>query len=477
MMDIILINGYRVARPVLPIGIGYLAQAIGDAGFDYDVCDVNLQSASQILAVVEQAKPRYLGCGTMSYEVEKNYQLLESIHEVSPDTIIILGGPHAIAAGKKIFHDCPAINMIIQGEGEESIVMVLRGAPPNKIPGALARDSNAPEIPRKLPDVGKIAFPRYHKFDLSKYGDTICISSSRGCLYKCSFCGAPKFLGNVWRAFETSKMIAEFEYWRAKGYKQFYFSDSLFLLNRKRVIDFCDYVVKTGYKDVGFAADGVRADHLTIECLHHMKMANFTSITVGVESVNNATLKFLNKGVSFSQIDAAISAADSMGFDISMYLILGTPGETFDEAINSIRYPMKYKNVVFAVYSKLMPILGTPYYDYAAEHNLLPDDVGCYPKMEAFGANPRNNSHSPVEAIWEALTPEVRRVSEFLALRAQLRKGLAAFGLFSCDVKWLNKLTSVALKPFMNFSFNAAVGVAKFIDLGKLLKKFKYSCR
>ena len=45
----------------------------------------------------------------MSYDIEKNYSLLKSIHESVPNVTIILGGPHAIAAGKDIFNDCSII--------------------------------------------------------------------------------------------------------------------------------------------------------------------------------------------------------------------------------------------------------------------------------------------------------------------------------------------------------------------------------
>ena len=352
MTDIILINGYRVGRPVLPTGIGYVAQAIENAGFSYDVCDVNLQGHDQIVQMVKDCKPQYVGCGTMTYEVEENYQLLNKIRESMPEVLIILGGPHAIAAQINIFQECSAIDIVIQGEGEKAIVELLHGTPYHTIPGVLARALPAEAMPHDLLNIDHIAFPTYHKFDLSQYGDIMNIASSRGCVYKCSFCGAPKFLGKKWRAFPLERMIGEFEYWYSKGYRRFYFSDSLFALNKPRIMGFCTYIAKSGYTDVEFTADGVRADHLTFEILKQMKSAHFKSLTLGVESVNDETLDFFNKGESFSQIDNTISMADSLGFDITIYLIIGAPQETYNQAMKSIEYPLKYKNIVDAVYSK-----------------------------------------------------------------------------------------------------------------------------
>ena len=461
MKKIILINGYRVGRPVLPTGIGYVAQAIENSGFDYDVCDVNLQTHDQIVKKVKDSNPQYVGCGTMTYEVEKNYELLQTIRESVPDVIIILGGPHAIAAQKNIFQECSSIDIIVQGEGEEVIVKLLRGDPLHCIPGILIRDAQAETIPYELLNIDSIDFPKYQKFDLSKYGSIMNIASSRGCVYKCSFCGAPKFLGKKWRAFKLKEMIEEFEYWYGKGYRQFYFSDSLFALNKKRVISFCDYIIESGYNDVVFTADGIRADHLTLEILQRMKKANFKSLILGIESVNDETLDFFKKGESFSQIDNAISMADLLGFDITIYLIIGAPKESYNDAIKSIQYPLKYKNIVNAIFSKLMPIMGTSYYDYAVNHKLLFDESAYYPKIEAFGTNEKQNSHNAVEEIWEALYPTIERTSKFLTLRSQINKGLKYLGFPNIEVKRLNMLTQICLNPVLFVLISVPIRIAK----------------
>lgn len=471
MKNIILINGYRVGRPFLPTGIGYVAQAIENAGYDYDVCDVNLQTHDQIVQMVKDSKPQYVGCGTMSYEVEKNYQLLQAIRESMPDVIIILGGPHAIAAQKLIFRECSSIDIVIQGEGEESIVKLLRGDPWHSIPGILTRDSQAEPIPHELLDIDNVAFPKYHKVDLSKYGNTMNIASSRGCVYKCSFCGARKFLGKKWRAFKLTRMIEEFEYWYGKGYRQFYFSDSLFALNKKRVIDFCAYIVESGYNNVEFTADGLRADHLTFEILQHMKKANFKSLTLGVESVNDKTLVFFKKGESFRQIDNAISIADSLGFDITIYLIIGAPEESYNDAIKSIQYAMKYKNIVNAVFSKLMPIMGTSYYDYAIEHKLLFDESVYYPKIEAYGTNEMHDTHNSVEEIWKALYPTIEIMSGFMVMRNQIKNVFSSLGFYNIGVKKLNMITQISLNSVMVVFVNTVIRMAKNMKIKRIFKR------
>ena len=469
MKDIILINGFRTEHPVLPAGIGYVAQAIENAGFDYDVCDVNIQTHEKIIQIVNEMKPKYVGIGTMTYDVEKNYQLLYSIKESVSNVVIILGGPHAIAAQKEIFHECTAVDIVVLGEGEESLVRLLQGIPLPDICGIITRNSIDVASSYEFLNIENIDFPKYHKFDLVKYGNTMQIASSRGCIYKCSFCGAPKFLGSKWRAFTVSRMIEEFEYWHSKGYRKFYFSDSLFALRKKRVIDFCEYIVKYGYTDVVFTADGVRADHLTIELLQHMKKANFKSLSVGVESVNDKTLKMFNKGESFSQIDNAISIADFLGFAISIYLIIGAPEETYEDAIKSIKYPMKYKNIQRCCISRLVPIKGTAYYDYAIEHNLVADVSRNYPEQEVYGYNVKKETHDANQGFYDSLLPQMQMITRFLVMRNKINKSLIALGIRDISVKSLNMLTQISLVPVLEILVNASFGLT-----GRLIRYLQW---
>ncbi len=441
---IILINGYRTASPTLPAGLGYIAQAIENTGFDYEVCDVNLQTEEQILETIKINNPEYIGLGTMTYEVEKNYQLLIKIRNLMPELKIILGGPHSIAAGIQIFQECNVIDIIIKGEGEESIVKVLQGIPLSNITGVLTRETKEDLIIKSYLNIHNIDFPKYTKFDLEKYGQTMQIASSRGCVYRCSFCGAPRFLGNKWRAFTVERMIEEFEYWYQRGYKRFYFSDSLFALNKQRVIDFCNYIINSEYDDIEFTADGIRADHLTLEILRVLKNARFKSLTIGVESVNDKTLKFFKKGESFGQIDAAIKNADLLGFDITIYLIIGAPTESYYEARRSIYYPLKYKNIICSTVSKLTPIKGTDYYDYAISNKLKFDNSPHYPQMEVYGfSDSKYNGENSIDDIWTSLIPVIRKIDIFISNRKLIKNKLNEFGYNNLSVKSLNIITYI----------------------------------
>ena len=462
MQDIVLINGYRVDFPILPTGLGYVAQALENAGFGYEICDVNIQTHNQIIDIVDDIKPQYVGLGTMSYDIEKNYSLLKSIHESVPNVTIILGGPHAIAAGKDIFNDCSIIDVVIKGEAEKAIVSLLNGE--QLVPGVIKRDLVDEAVPLEQLDIKNIDFPKYNKFDLEKYGNTINLASSRGCVYKCTFCGAPKFLGKKWRAFSAQNMIGEFEYWYSNGYRDFYFSDSLFSAKKQRVIDFCNHIIESDYKDVTFSADGVRCDNLSLEVLQYMRKANFNNLTFGVESIHDKTLKFFEKGETFDTIDNIISIADSLGFKISIYLIIGAAGETLDEVIESLNYPMKYKYISNSIVSKLVPIRGTSYYEYAMEHGLIDEEKPYYPAQEVHSFNNTTNiNNDRVQEIWDGAYPTIYKMKIFINMRNQIRDKLCELNINNINVRILNVLTNIRLNKSVDLYMNIINRISKRI--------------
>lgn len=470
--SILLINGNRTEIPCLPTGLAFVAQAIENAGFAYEINDVMLQTDNEIVAHAVSMNPPYIGIGTMSYEVDLNYRLLEELKTALPEAKIILGGPHAIAAGHIIFSECPSIDIVIEGEAEETIIRVLSGEQLEKLSSVHVKEKRliSRRDQRTFPDIGTIAYPKYNQFDLTRYGDTMTIASSRGCPYKCSFCGAPKFLGKKWRAFSANRMFEEFIYWYDKGYRKFYFSDSLLVAKKQRIEEFCKKIVSGGYTDVSFTADGIRADNLTFSVLKAMRAAKFENLTIGVESVDDAVLTFYDKGQSFSEIDSALSMADQLGFKLSIYIIVGAPRESLESSRKSINYARKFKSVETVIISKLLPILGTPYYDYAAKNGILRNPGSYYPIIEVAGFNKRDDSHENVERIWIALQPEIARAMRFYAARASLRRSLGRFGLRINSLFLLNAAASIASNPLIFYLLKVLHNTSRRLILRKPVK-------
>lgn len=382
MVDIFFIYGIPVTPAYWPVGIACIAEYIEKQGFSYAIGDINLHDDLEILKKISESNPRFVGLSTLSFEVEKNYQLLTKIKKKFPDICIILGGPHAIAAGSQIFTECSSVDIVVQGEGEEATYELLSGRDPSHIKGVMLPDGTYTQ--NTFLEIDKYPFPTYRNFEIDRYPKEMSLASSRGCVYQCAFCGARKFLGPKWRAYPAERMIEEFLYWYGRGYRRFYFSDSLFALDKQRIFKFCEYIIKNNFYDASFISDGIRGDNINEKLLFAMKKTGFNDITLGVESIHDKSLKFLKKGEDFATIDKAVRLLNMFSISTRIFLLAGIPEETYDDMLASIKYPLQYKYISNFHIGRITPILGTAYYDYCTRNSLQDSEAKFYPSVEDF---------------------------------------------------------------------------------------------
>lgn len=463
--DILLVNpNYRSEslgrHERVPVGLGFIARAVELNGFKYAVLDLNFTDAGEVFKLIHRSRPEYLGIGMMSYRVEGVYKFLEKVKSVFPAIKIVGGGPHVISAGRDLFTECPAVDIACAGEGEEMIVELLRGESLEKIRGILYRrggDIVETEKREFTRSIDHLPFPVYNGFRMENYSQCIPLAVSRGCPYQCSFCGAPLFLGTRWRKRSAKGMFEEFQYWHDKGYREFVFEDSLFSADRKRIVDFCDMVERSG-RAARFSAEGVRADHLNREVLEKMKAAGFESITFGVESAANHVLKAFNKGETIERIEETVSIADEMEFAIGLFFILGGPGETVADAKKSFEFARKFENISDVYFFKLTPIPGTRYFDYALQRGMV-DNNTRYPG-ENFGfetaAEFGNDRMSAAELT--GLLKEARQLEKKIRERYAVRRFLK---------------TIPGVKKFVRPLISGYDFIDGFFPLGTVLRKIK----
>lgn len=365
----------------LPVGLGYIAKALETAGIEYEVIDLNIDSIDDLMCRIGEFCPRFLGISMMSYRCKGVYKLLRDVKHAFPRLEIIAGGPHVTANREKVMLECSAIDIGVVGEGEVAIVEIVRGVPLSRIKGVLYREGESVRFTGErdfVYNLDEIPFPTYLGFKLENYGKFMQLASSRGCPYKCIFCGAPRILGKRWRKRSVQGMVEELKYWYEKGYRNFYFNDSNFAIDKTRVRNFCKEVVRRNLS-ARFISDGLRADHVDRKLLEQMRQAGFTYLTFGAESGSNKVLRNLKKGETREQIESAIAAATDLGFHVTLFFLIGSPGEDVKDVEQSFQLALKY-NVANVYFFNLTPIPGTEFYDWAVRHGYLDESEGRYPE-------------------------------------------------------------------------------------------------
>jgi radical SAM superfamily enzyme YgiQ (UPF0313 family) len=365
----------------LPVGLGYVAKSLEIAGIEYEVVDLNIDSIDELTHKISEFVPQFLGISMMSYRCKGTYKLLNDIKESFPELKIIAGGPHVTANQERVLMECPAIDMGVVGEGEVALVEMVQGKPLTAVKGVLYRQGEAVRftgVRDFIHNLDEIPFPTYRGFKLESYGQTMYVNSSRGCPYQCIFCGAPRILGKKWRKRSEQGMMQEVKYWYEKGYRSFCFSDSNFAIDKTRVRNFCEEVIKSKL-EAQFTSDGLRADHVDRKLLEQMRRAGFTHLVFGVESASDKVLRNLKKGETREQLESAIATATDLGFDVTLFFLVGSPGEGTEDIKQSFQLARKY-DVERVYFFNLTPIPGTEFYDWAVEQGYVDESRGRYPE-------------------------------------------------------------------------------------------------
>ncbi|MDD5066390.1 MAG: radical SAM protein [bacterium] len=359
-----------------PASLGYLSEYLKQRGIKYDVLDLSLgYSYAKLKEKVRSFQPDLIGASLFTFQYQYAYCFFDRLKTDFPGIKIIAGGPHVSILKEEILTQALSLDYAVIGEGEETLYELCRGTPVPLIKGLAFRDNNKSIYngPRPfITELDILPFPTYDKFELKKYLEKrIPIISSRGCPHSCVFCSVPKICGQRVRFRTPDHVVSEIKYWLERGIHTFPIMDDNFVLWKARVHAICDRMIQSQFPALNFfCPNGVRADCLDKPLLQKMKQAGFTELSFGVEVGNNRMLKLIKKNETMEQIEKAIRESVELGYHITLFFIIGFPGETFDDFLDCVRLALKYP-VFTAKFFNLIPYPGTELYEYLKKNDLF----------------------------------------------------------------------------------------------------------
>lgn len=202
--------------------------------------------------------------------------------------------------------------------------------------------------------------PKHEQLPLNRYGlshgkgaPLTSLLSSYGCVGGCSFCVSADI---PYRLRAIDNVIAELEYVKRLGVREIFFRDAAFGAVRGHLIDLCAEMVKVRL-DLSWVCD-IRADSLDGECLRIMKKAGCHTVHMGVESVQQKTIRKYSKKITKQKIIDSFKLCDKVGIRTVGYFIIGLPGETKKDIVETIDFAIQL-NCDFASFNFAIPIYGT----------------------------------------------------------------------------------------------------------------------
>jgi len=156
------------------------------------------------------------------------------------------------------------------------------------------------------------------------------------------------------------------------GIKEFLIYDDTFTIERKRVIDVCNEILRRKL-DIGWDIRA-RVNTVDYELLKKMKKAGCERIHYGVEKGNQEQLNILRKGITLKQVEDAFRSTKKSRIETLAYFIIGGPRETRQTALQSISFAKKIKPD-FVHFSIMTPFPATDLYSQGLREGIIKKDV------------------------------------------------------------------------------------------------------
>lgn len=352
-----------------PLGLGYLASAIRN---EHDVrildCRIETENFNAFEKYIREYAPDLVGFTVYSNNISNVNKHLEIVKNENKNIITVIGGPHSSAVPYLIFEQFDYLDFGFQSECEKSLPMYLNGISENNISGFIWKNSFKVMVNDKSFENNLDLFSvSWDKFKLKKYKCNINhknepvapMIATRGCPYKCTFCSASKINGKKVRYRSVESVIREVAFLKYNyGVNEIHFLDDNFTFDKDFVIDFCKRITEYNL-DITFQnINGVRLDTLDEEMLIMMKKAGWYLLYIGVESGCERTLKNMKKELDLKTIEEKVNLVKKVGMDIMGFFIIGFPGETKQDIIETIKFSNKL-NIDWATFHNFAPLPGT----------------------------------------------------------------------------------------------------------------------
>jgi anaerobic magnesium-protoporphyrin IX monomethyl ester cyclase len=379
-----------------PHGMAYLAAVLRKNGHDVSIYnqDIHHYPESHLTEFLDENAFDVVGVGIISgyYQYRKLLAISDAVNNSKNRPFFIIGG-HGPSPEPEYFLRKTLADVACIGEAEETIVELLDAvnchSPLKDIAGIAYREGSVIAVnPRRPPvqDIDTIPFPAYDLFPMEHYrlirfvhasdSDFVFpVLSGRGCKFRCSFCYR---LEDGFRARKSEAIIEEVMLLK-KDYRisYVYFFDELLMSSRERTVELCEAFIKADL-GVRWSCNG-RLNFAEPETLNLMKRAGCVFINYGIESVDDAVLKNMNKALTAKIIERGIKATLEAGISPGFNMIFGNIGDTKETLNKAVDFLLTYDDSAqLRTIRPVTPYPGSPLYYDAVKKGLLKDVEDFY---------------------------------------------------------------------------------------------------
>jgi radical SAM superfamily enzyme YgiQ (UPF0313 family) len=350
--------------PLFPdLGLGYLASAVRKAGYQVDIRSWNMNpSVENFKRYIEDKQFDVIGIKVFSKDVGAANKTIKIIRSMSPETVIVVGGPHpSTSEPEEVMTDFPDCDFVFRGEAEIGLPLLIKYISENgknnsedlkAIPGLVWKngDSIHSNLPFLLPDIDGLGMPLWEIMEPKDYkapripggpdgGYSAPLIVTRGCSSSCTYCAAYKINGKRTRSRSPKAVIEEIRLLYNKYHvRHFTIMDTRFTQYSDVVTEICDGIIEN---KMDIAWDCVGYENLTSlseSILRLMKNAGCKFVNVGIESGSDTIRKRIRKKGTTDEIFQKVQIIKDIGIGVRVFFMIGFPGEIKRDIEDTVNY-------------------------------------------------------------------------------------------------------------------------------------------
>ena len=387
--DVLLSHGYCLAEdpherevmmPYPPLGLLYITSHLKAQGFNVLVHDLTFSSLKDFHRRLTECRPKVLGLYGTLLTRPTLLQMITMGREAGAR--VVLGGPEPAPHAEEYL--ARGADIIVSGEGEETLEELLRHLPDHGLEGveniqgiifkdpsgAIIRTPPRPQIRdldhQPLPARGEIHLERYLETWRKHHGhSSVSLITSRGCPYTCTWCSHAVFGRSHRRrspeavADEVAHIVATY------NPDRLWYADDVFTLNRPWVVR---YAAELERRKLHIPFECIsRADRLTEEVINALASMGCRRLWIGSESGSQTILDAMKRLTQVEDVQTKSAMLKAHGIEVGMFIMLGFEGETEKDLEATVEHLKNCDPDIFLT-TVAYPITGTEYHAQIVDH-------------------------------------------------------------------------------------------------------------
>ena len=294
---------------------------------------------SDIMARIKKAAPDLIGISAQFSAYHKSVADLAEAIKRELGIPIFIGGNHASVMAAEILKKTPAIDYVLKGPSESCL------------PGLLAKfepDLSSDDFDWKmLTPAHALLTGENYRIGRRNY---ISLIASRGCPQRCDFCSVEAMFGSKIEYRTVVDVLREMRAnYRLKDVRLFNFEDDNIAVNKLWFKQLLEAVCADDtLKGIELTAmNGITYAHLDESVLALMKRAGFKRLNLSYVTHDKGLRNTYHRpGSDDDHLAGLVAAAKKCGLMVTVYVIIGLPGQTYAEIKTGIDYLLGLKVLV-----------------------------------------------------------------------------------------------------------------------------------